>query len=254
MRSIKGLAWLILLFFLTLPLPSFSQEKVEMEVRDIIVDRTTGSPILILQDRKRTMALPIYIGRNEAQAILLEIGNIGRIRPLTHDLLYNILKGLHIKVEKVVVNDLRNDTYYATIYLISGKDVVEIDSRPSDAIALALRAKSPIYVLSSVLNRAPVISLKKEDVVEIWGIGFQDLTPDLASYFGLREAKGVLVAYRKVLSSPLIDGDVVLKIGGDRIRDLRDLKEKARRLKRGSVTRITLLREGRVIDVPFPLP
>ncbi len=250
MRSTRYAISLILLLLLTPPL--HSQEGVEMVVSDIIADRTTGSPILILQDKKGSIALPIYIGGNEAQAILLEMGNIGRVRPLTHDLLYNILKGLHIEVEKVVVNDLRDDTYYATIYLLSGDERVEIDSRPSDAIALALRAKSPIYVLPAVLEKAPVISLKREDVVEIWGIGFQDLTPDLASYFGLDEARGVLVAYRKETASPLREGDVLLKIGDERIGDTKDLWEKAHTLK--GTTTITLMREGRVLEIPFSLP
>ncbi len=237
-----------------LPLLAFSQDGVEMKVGDVFADRESGSPVLVLTDKEGKIALPIYIGGNEAQAILLELGRIARIRPLTHDLLYNILKVLHIKVEKVVVNDLRNDTYYATIYLLSGKERFEVDSRPSDAIALAVRAKSPIYVLPSVLEKAPVITLKREDVVEMWGMGLQDLTPELSAYFGIKDGKGVLIAYLKRRDLPFSQGDVILKIGGKRIEDIKGLRSEAGDLKRGSRTTVTLLRKGRVLQIPFSIP
>ncbi|MDI6793748.1 MAG: bifunctional nuclease family protein [bacterium] len=125
---------------------------VEMQVAGIALDAKNNMPIIILRDRRGDRVLPIWVGLYEAQAILFALEGISPSRPLTHDLLKSVVENLRSEVVKVVINALRDNTYFAQITLgLNGKSV-EVDSRPSDAIALALRTSTPIYVLDPVLN------------------------------------------------------------------------------------------------------
>lgn len=254
-----------LVFFLCLsaaPYEALSQAQkgnteVEMEVRDIVPDRETGSPILILEDKQHTLALPIFIGVNEAEAIAIEITKTDRLRPLTHDLLSNILKELKINVERVVITDLRENTYFALIHLKLKSSKIEIDSRPSDAIAIALRTDSPIYVAKAVLDKAPIISLKKEEALteEIWGVNFQEVSPELTAFFGLKEVYGVLVAsVGKGVITPLMSGDILLEIDKQRVKNLADFKKTAKTLKSGRAINITLQRSKEKVNLSFKVP
>ena len=119
---------------------------LQMVVKGLTLDPLTNMPIVILKDVEGNRALPIWIGTNEANAIALEMERITTPRPMTHDLIRNILEGLKAKVSRIVVNDLRDNTFYAVIFLAVNGAEVAIDSRPSDAIALALRVKAPIFV------------------------------------------------------------------------------------------------------------
>jgi bifunctional DNase/RNase len=133
-----------------------------MKVKGLTLDPLTNMPIVILKDLEGQRALPIWVGIFEANAIALEMEKVPTPRPMTHDLIRNILEGLKAKVNRIVVNDLRDNTFYATISLsINNSDVV-IDSRPSDAIALALRVNAPIYVSKKVLEEARSIDLSAE--------------------------------------------------------------------------------------------
>ena len=120
--------------------------EVEMKIRGLMMDPVTNMPIVILKDVNGTAVLPIWVGIYEANAIALEIEKVATPRPMTHDLLKNLLTGLDTHVSKVVVSDLRDDTFYALIWLEKDGQVISIDSRPSDALALALRVDCPIYV------------------------------------------------------------------------------------------------------------
>lgn len=135
---------------------------VEMRVTGLTIDPFTNMPIIILKDAEEKSALPIWIGLIEASAIATELEKIQLARPMTHDLMKNILQTLGVRVEKVEVNDLLDNTFYARIYLaIDGKEFV-IDSRPSDAIALALRASAPIFVEKKVIEKSRQVDLSKE--------------------------------------------------------------------------------------------
>jgi bifunctional DNase/RNase len=129
-----------------------SQQPTEILVRveAIAFDRASQSPVVVLQEEKGERRLPIWIGPAEAQAIALQLERITPPRPLTHDLLKAVLEGTGASVEKVVVTELREGIYYARIFVRSGRQTVALDSRPSDAIALAIRVKSPIYVAPAV--------------------------------------------------------------------------------------------------------
>ena len=126
---------------------------IEMRVAGIVLDPSTNVPILILKDEEERHTVPIWIGIIEASAIATELEKIALARPMTHDLLKNVLGKLDAIVEKIEVTDLRENTFYAEIHVRSGGVTHVIDSRPSDAIALALRAKAPIFVHEKVIAR-----------------------------------------------------------------------------------------------------
>jgi len=138
--------------------------EVEMKIRGLMMDPVTNMPIVILKDVNGTTVLPIWVGIYEANAIALEIEKVTTPRPMTHDLLKNLLLGLEARVHKVVVSDLRDDTFYALIWLEADGQVLSIDSRPSDALALALRVDCPIFVEDEVLKNSKVSGVASDKV------------------------------------------------------------------------------------------
>lgn len=138
--------------------------EIEMKIKGLVVDPISKMHIVVLEDLKSERMLPIWIGVFEANAIALKIENISTPRPMTHDLLKNFLDKLNISIEKIVVNDVRDNTFYAMIHCRNKDQTITIDSRPSDAIALALRANAPIFVENEVVKKAH--SLKFDDNLE----------------------------------------------------------------------------------------
>ena len=127
-------------------------DEVEMQIRGLMMDPVTNMPIIVLKDVASDLVLPIWVGIFEANAIALELEKTAPPRPMTHDLLQNMARGLNATVRKVVVSELRDDTFYAVIWMDHGGETVALDARPSDAIALALRWDCPIYVNRTVLE------------------------------------------------------------------------------------------------------
>ncbi len=152
---------------------------IRMTVRGIALDPITNMPIIILKDTDEKKALPIWVGIFEANAIALELEKVSTPRPMTHDLIKNILDGLGINVRQVVVNDLKDNTFFAVIELNANGNVVNIDSRPSDAIALALRVNAPIYVTEKVVAQAKTteVSEEREDN-EKWKEWLEGIKPE----------------------------------------------------------------------------
>ena len=138
--------------------------EVEMKIRGLMLDPVTNMPIVILKDVNGNSVLPIWVGIYEANAIALEIEKVTTPRPMTHDLIKNLLVGLETQVHKVVVTELRDDTFYALIWLERDGQVISIDYRPSDALALALRTDSPIYVEEDVLKNSKISSAASDKV------------------------------------------------------------------------------------------
>lgn len=132
--------------------------EVEMRIRGLMMDPVTNMPIVILRDAGGDAILPIWVGIYEANAIALEIEKVTTPRPMTHDLIKNVLTGLEAGVKKVVVNELKDDTFYAVIWLDRDGELISIDSRPSDALALALRLDCPIYVEEQVLKSSKAVA------------------------------------------------------------------------------------------------
>ena len=138
--------------------------EVEMKIRGLMMDPVTNMPIVILKDVNGNAVLPIWVGVYEANAIALEIEKVATPRPMTHDLIKNLLVGLNTCVQKVVVNELKEETYYALIWLEQNGQSISIDSRPSDALALALRLDCPIFVEEDVLKSSKLSSASSEKV------------------------------------------------------------------------------------------
>ncbi|MGH9411351.1 MAG: bifunctional nuclease family protein [Vicinamibacterales bacterium] len=136
--------------------------QIEMTIKGLMVDPITNMPIIILRDKDGQRVLPIWVGPFEANAIALQIENVTPPRPMTHDLLRNVIRDLRAQIEKIVVSDLKDNTFYALIHLRVDGEVVAIDARPSYAIALALRARAPIFVEEAVIDSAKTADLVPE--------------------------------------------------------------------------------------------
>lgn len=136
--------------------------QIEMMIKGLMVDPMTNMPIVILRDDGGERILPIWVGIFEANAIALQIENVETPRPMTHDLLRNLITDLNGAVEKIVVSDLKENTFYALIHVRIGGELVAVDARPSDAIALALRASVPIYVEDTVIENARSLDFTPE--------------------------------------------------------------------------------------------
>jgi uncharacterized protein len=158
-------------------------QLVPMSIKGLMLDPVSNSPIVVLKDDAEKFFLPIWVGIFEANAIALQLENVSTPRPMTHDLLRNMISELDARVTRVVINDLRDSTFFAQIRVITGERTLELDARPSDAIALALRADAPIYVAQSVLEQAQTISPDSDDQDEKMKKWFEQLdTEDLGKY------------------------------------------------------------------------
>jgi len=153
--------------------------QIEMSIKGLMVDPITNTPIVVLRDKEGQKVLPIWVGIFEANAIALQIENISTPRPMTHDLLRNVIHDLKASVQKIVVCDLQENTFYALMYLSLNGDTLAIDARPSDAIALALRTRAPIFVEDTVIDHAKTVDFSTEkadaDRLHKW---LESLDPD----------------------------------------------------------------------------
>ena len=131
--------------------------QIEMTIKGLMVDPITNTPIVILRDSDGQRVLPIWVGIFEANAIALQIENVATPRPMTHDLLRNVIQDLKATVDRIVVCDVQDNTYYALIYVTRNGESMAIDARPSDAIALALRSRAPIFVEETVIDHAKTV-------------------------------------------------------------------------------------------------
>ncbi len=145
---------------------------IEMTIKGLMLDPITNTPIVILKDKDGDRVLPIWVGLFEANAIALQIENVATPRPMTHDLLRNIITDLDGQVDRIVVSDLKENTFYAIVHLTVRGERVAVDARPSDAIALALRTRAPILVDETVIENAKTVDFGSErmdtDKVQRW--------------------------------------------------------------------------------------
>jgi len=226
---------------------------VEMEVKGVRIDAIGQSPVVVLVDKEGAKALPIWIGLLEANAIDKELKNITSTRPMTHDLLQSILTQAQVNVKEVKIVDLKNNTYYATLFLKLKKGVIEVDARPSDAIILALKSKTPIYVSTKILDKQGIILSKEETSGERYGIRIQGLTPALASNFNFKGEKGELVA--EVLpgsvseTSGIKPGDIIIKVNSKEVGSVQEFEEMFDTAKPGDLLRILLFRDDQFKEV-----
>ena len=159
-------------------------QELRMEIKGLMLDPSSDIPIVILKDTGSQLFLPIWIGVPEAKAIAIRIEGVELPRPMTHDLLRSLVETLGARVEKIVISDLRDNTFYALIHLQRDGSILTVDARPSDAIALALRVSAPIFVLKSVMEKAQAVDLaaqvSDEEKLKKW---LEEISPeDLGKY------------------------------------------------------------------------
>ncbi|MFQ6672269.1 MAG: bifunctional nuclease domain-containing protein [Candidatus Tectimicrobiota bacterium] len=195
---------------------------VAMKVKGVALDPISSKPIAVLETSEgKTRLLPIWIGPFEAHAIAIQMEETQAVRPLTHDLIKNILKGIEAKVQKIVITKLENNIFYAVIRIeINGREVT-VDSRPSDAIAVALRVDAPIFATEQVLKAAKTVEESERPELTLaksaLGMTVQALTPDIAEHFNLAESNGVLVSHvqlnSEAASAGVRRGDIITAVG-----------------------------------------
>jgi bifunctional DNase/RNase len=156
---------------------------VEMSIRGLMVDPATNMPIVVLRDADNQRVLPIWVGPVEANAIAMQVENAAPPRPMTHDLLRNLLTDLGATLERILITDLRDNTFYAYLELVVGQSRLLVDSRPSDALALSIRTKARIFVHTRVLDQAKAVDLTSdradEQRLQRW---LESLDPDDLGY------------------------------------------------------------------------
>jgi len=156
---------------------------IEMSIKGLMIDPVTNMPIVILRDEGNQRTLPIWVGPVEANAIALQIENVAPARPMTHDLLGRVLGNLDVQLRRVLIWDLREGTYYAYLELVRGDEVIFVDARPSDALALSLRTRAPVFVDDRVLDQAQPIDGSVADAdrerLQRW---LESLDPDDLGY------------------------------------------------------------------------
>ena len=240
---------------------SESPSTVEMKVKTITLDPTGQTPVVVLEGLQDKALLPIWIGNTEAASIAMELEHVTTPRPLTHDLMRNILKGLGANLNRITITDIQNNTYFANLTLQYKGQEFQIDARPSDAIALALRMKAPIYASTQVLAKArklPVPSKQSEELRQTFGIHVQELTPELASLFDMQIKGGVLVADVELGSAAaqagLQRGDIIVKVNDRTIQNVAELESSLQGSKKNRQAKIEVLRKGKNATVVLDLP
>jgi uncharacterized protein len=230
---------------------------VEMEVKGVTIDAVGQAPVVILADKEGKKAIPIWIGIQEATAIDKELTKGTSPRPMTHDLLHSILNQMKVKLKEVRIVELKNNTYYASLFLDSGKEVFEMDARPSDSIVLALKFRAPIYVSTKLLDEQGIAVNAKNNLGERSGIRVQELTPSLASQFNFKGPKGVLVA--EVLSgsapesSGIKAGDIVTRVNSRDVGSVREFEEAFDSAKKTGSARVSIFRDGKALEMNLSL-
>ena len=244
-----------------LPLSSVGQpldeDVLEVKVKGLTLDPQGNTPVIILEEQQGHRAFPIWIGLPEARAIMLEMEGVSTPRPLTHVLLYNILVDLDVKIRHVVLTDMQDDTFYAIILLQKGNKILTIDARPSDAIALALHVKAPVFATKKLLNAVRTVTLQEPlssaSVVKTLGMHLQNLDAMLASFFHLAKADGVLVSSVETGSQAeqhgMRRGDVITKVDGKPIKDIQDFLATCQEKKVGQEMLFQVTRDRRPLTI-----
>ncbi len=204
--------------------------------------------------------MPIWVDIAEARAIALELEQVKPPRPLTHDLLRNILNRLGATLERAVITDLRNSTYYALLYLKSKGQELQIDARPSDAMALALKMNAPVFVASDVFAKSKAVPATKrigEAQLKL-GLQAQDLTPELAAVFDVGVTSGIVVAVVEAGSPAAVAGiqrgDIITRANDSAIKSTSDLEDLIRATKAPGKIKLEIMKKGKPVVVQLDLP
>jgi uncharacterized protein len=256
----KWTGWLGLMSALCMYSASFgaAQEipSVEARIKTLVVDPTSQVPVVILETMTDGKLLPIWIDVPEAKAIALELERVKVPRPLTHDLIRDILHTLQATLHRVTITEIRDSTYFAVLLLRSKGQELQIDARPSDAIAVALRMKAPIYVATQVLAKAKALPPLKQSQKRL-GVQTQDLTVEIAALLDIPHQPGVVVTEVArdgvALSAGIQRGDVITKANGQPIQSARELEMFLQSIEAKTQIKLEVIKKGKptviVIDL-----
>jgi bifunctional DNase/RNase len=204
-------------------------DRIQVEVYSLFVDPESQQPVVTLVDPEKKKAFPIWIGLSEAQAIQSELEGTEHLRPLTHDLLADILIKTNGRVHRAVITHTRDDVFYATLVIENDGRRIEIDARPSDSIVLALKFKAPIYIDRSLFEKMALSLQKPLETREEYGLVLQELTSEMSKYLSFESERGVMIAGisrgSRAARDGLEIGDIIVEIGGQRIENLKSMQD-----------------------------
>lgn len=223
-------------------------DEVRVKVTDVGFDQNSNTHYVMLEDQNGQHAMPIMIGDDEARSIMLELNGIKPDRPLTTDLLRNVIRQTGNQVDRIVIGNMRDEVFYAQIYLDHDRYVV--DSRPSDAIALAMGTRAPIFVSGTIFKAsAQTVEAAPPQFASRDGITVQDLNAPIANYFGVAPSSGVLVAdLTPPAANMLRRGDIITRIDGRPVPNPSVFKQQGD-VTSGAPLKLVLLRNGHALTV-----
>ncbi len=236
---------------------SSDSDLIAVDVKGVVVDPESQSPVLLLVDPESEKGLPVWIGLGEARAISLGLANATPPRPLTHDLMKNMLDLLHARVERVVISDLKENTYYATLNLRAGPKTWEVDSRPSDAVAMALKFGAPLFLSRALVQKGVLVDLgsssAKLPAERMYGFVTRELSPEVARYFGFGKETGVIVTEiardGPAERAGLQKGDILVRLDRRSVEGLDDVERVLGKKDSSDAMRVDVHRKGKVLSL-----
>lgn len=254
LRLLCIVAWVALLLG---SCSSSESELLPVEVKGVVMDPETQAPVLFLVDPDTERGLPVWIGLSEARAISLGLQDVTPPRPLTHDLMKRMLDLLNARVERVVISDLKENTYYATLNLRAGRKTWEVDSRPSDAVAIALKFDAPLFLSRALVEKGVLVDLRspsaESPLERMYGFVVQDLSPEVARYFEFGKEKGVIVTEvtpgGPAEEAGLRKGDIVVRLGRRSVEGRQDLQNALGEEDKSESIDIEIYRKGKTLSL-----
>jgi bifunctional DNase/RNase len=228
-----------------------SDKLMKVKFHNLTVDPQSNQPVVLLADPDEERALIIWIGFFEARAMHSEIKGDAPFRPLTHDLLKQVIQKSNGTLHHIVITQLKENIFYANIVIKQGNDFVEIDARPSDSIVMALKFKAPMYVSKDLFDKMAVSIKEQTEIEDEYGLTLQDMTPSLAKYLSYGSEQGVLVSNIQKGSRAEKDGiqvgDIFVEIDGNPIIDVLSLKNTLAKSK--SSVKAKIFRKSQYISI-----